>query len=158
MDKELAALLNRAAAALETPADLTAADRTALIEDLVVAAESGQERYPRTRSATFLWISTRDALEALRRGKSPAWQTLSTRYARAAADVAQELAGDEGQVLILDDVLVNTDPVRQERILDVLGTLAERIQLLILTCHPDRYRGVGEPVCFASSALACTGL
>jgi len=96
LDKELAALLNRAAAALETPADLTAADRTALIEDLVVAAESGQERYPRTRSATFLWISTRDALEALRRAKSPAWQTLSTRYARAAADVAQELAGALG--------------------------------------------------------------
>ncbi|MFA7345412.1 MAG: hypothetical protein WC003_14010, partial [Terrimicrobiaceae bacterium] len=60
--------------------------------------------------------------------------------------VAQELASDEPQVLILDDVLVNTDPIRQERILDVLGTQAERLQILILTCHPDRYRGVGEPV------------
>ena len=58
--------------------------------------------------------------------------------------VAQELATDEPQVLILDDVLVNTDPVRQERILDVLGTQAERLQILILTCHPDRYRGVGQ--------------
>lgn len=58
--------------------------------------------------------------------------------------VAQELATDEPQVLILDDVLVNTDPVRQERILDVLGTQAEHLQILILTCHPDRYRGVGE--------------
>ena len=60
--------------------------------------------------------------------------------------VAQELGADEAQVLILDDVLVNTDPVRQERILDVLGSQAERLQILILTCHPDRYRGVGEPV------------
>ena len=34
--------------------------------------------------------------------------------------VAQELATEEPQVLILDDVLVNTDQVRQERILDVL--------------------------------------
>jgi dTDP-4-dehydrorhamnose reductase len=60
--------------------------------------------------------------------------------------VAQELATDEPQVLILDDVLVNTDPFRQERILDVLGAQAERLQILILTCHPDRYRGVGQPL------------
>jgi len=62
--------------------------------------------------------------------------------------VAQELSADEPQVLILDDVLVNTDPVRQERILDVLGTQATRLQILILTCHPDRYRGVGQPLTF----------
>jgi len=60
--------------------------------------------------------------------------------------VAQELATDEPQVLILDDVLVNTDPVRQDRILDVLGTQAARLQILILTCHPDRYRGIGQPI------------
>lgn len=60
--------------------------------------------------------------------------------------VAQELAVDEPQVLILDDVLVNTDPIRQERILDVLGAQAARIQILILTCHPDRYRGVGTGI------------
>ncbi len=60
--------------------------------------------------------------------------------------VAQELATDEPQVLILDDVLVNTDPVRQDRVLDVLGAQAARLQILILTCHPDRYRGVGQPV------------
>jgi DNA repair exonuclease SbcCD ATPase subunit len=62
--------------------------------------------------------------------------------------VAQELAADEPQVLILDDVLVNTDPVRQDRVLDVLGAQAARLQILILTCHPDRYRGVGHPVLF----------
>ena len=60
--------------------------------------------------------------------------------------VAQELAADEPQLLILDDVLVNTDPVRQERILDVLGALSARLQILILTCHPDRYRGVGQAI------------
>jgi len=64
--------------------------------------------------------------------------------------VAQELATDEPQVLILDDVLVNTDPIRQERILDVLGAQADRLQILILTCHPDRYRGVGEAVSISS--------
>ena len=65
--------------------------------------------------------------------------------------VAQELSADEPQVLILDDVLVNTDPVRQERILDVLGAQAERFQILILTCHPDRYRGVGQPISLFNS-------
>lgn len=58
--------------------------------------------------------------------------------------VAQELATEEPQTLILDDVLVNTDSVRQERVLDLLGTLASNLQILILTCHPDRYRGVGR--------------
>lgn len=58
--------------------------------------------------------------------------------------VARELAADEPQVLILDDVLVNTDPVRQDRVLDVLGAEAQRLQVLVLTCHPDRYRGVGR--------------
>ncbi len=63
--------------------------------------------------------------------------------------VAQELAADEPQVLILDDVLVNTDPVRQERILDVLGAAAARLQIVILTCHDDRYRGTGTVLKFA---------
>ncbi|MEO7797442.1 MAG: AAA family ATPase [Opitutaceae bacterium] len=60
--------------------------------------------------------------------------------------VAQELATAEPQVLILDDVLVNTDRVRQERILDVLGAHASRLQILILTCHPERYRGIGQSI------------
>jgi len=60
--------------------------------------------------------------------------------------VAQELVSDEPQVLILDDVLVNTDPVRQERVLDLLSSLSANLQILILTCHPDRYRGVGYMV------------
>lgn len=58
--------------------------------------------------------------------------------------VAQELAVTEPQVLILDDVLVNTDPVRQERVLETLAAVANRLQVIILTCHPDRYRGVGN--------------
>jgi uncharacterized protein YhaN len=65
--------------------------------------------------------------------------------------VSQELATDEPQVLILDDVLVNTDSVRQDRILDVLGTQADRLQILILTCHPDRYRGIGQSIALTAT-------
>ena len=64
--------------------------------------------------------------------------------------VAQELATDEPQLLILDDVLVNTDPTRQERILDTLAAQTPHLQILILTCHPDRYRGIGNTLSFTS--------
>jgi exonuclease SbcC len=58
--------------------------------------------------------------------------------------VASAAADSEPQLLILDDVLVNTDPIRQQRVLDLLQTAAERLQILVLTCHADRYRGVGN--------------
>ena len=58
--------------------------------------------------------------------------------------VAAELAETEAQVLILDDVLVNTDSARRERILDLLASLQQRVQVVVLTCHPHWYRGVGE--------------
>ena len=60
--------------------------------------------------------------------------------------VATELAESEPHVLILDDVLVNTDRSRQERILDLLTSMEDKIQVIILTCHPDRYRGVGKTI------------
>ncbi len=64
--------------------------------------------------------------------------------------IAEELAvapGGGAQSLILDDVLVNTDAARQARVLDVLANAAAGgLQILVCTCHPDRYRGVGEVV------------
>ena len=60
--------------------------------------------------------------------------------------VAEELSRDEPQVLVLDDVLVNTDPIRQERLHDLLESRRDRLQVLILTCHPERYRGLGHAV------------
>jgi len=62
------------------------------------------------------------------------------------AAVALELSKEEPQILILDDVLVNTDPVRQQRVLDYLQEIAGKVQVLVLTCHPDMYRGVGTNV------------
>jgi exonuclease SbcC len=60
------------------------------------------------------------------------------------AAIALELSADEPQCVILDDVLVNTDAVRQENVLDYLQELAQRVQVLVLTCHAERYRGVGQ--------------
>lgn len=59
---------------------------------------------------------------------------------RAAA--ALELARNGPQILILDDVLVNTDAVRQQNVLDFIQHIARQVQVLILTCHADRYRGL----------------
>ncbi len=60
--------------------------------------------------------------------------------------VAAELSAQGRNLVILDDVLVNTDDLRQDRVLDVLRGAAEHSQILIATCHPERYRGVGELV------------
>lgn len=62
--------------------------------------------------------------------------------------LALELSRDEPQCLILDDVLVNSDPERQSNILKVLEESAGRLQLIILTCQPDRYANVGKRIEF----------
>lgn len=60
--------------------------------------------------------------------------------------VAGEVGESGRQLVILDDVLVNTDAQRQARVLDLLQTAASKLQILILTCHPERYRGVGAVI------------
>lgn len=60
--------------------------------------------------------------------------------------VASEVSANGHKLVVLDDVLVNTDEQRQQRVLDLLQTAAEQLQILILTCHPERYRGVGAIV------------
>jgi DNA repair exonuclease SbcCD ATPase subunit len=64
---------------------------------------------------------------------------LATRLA-----LAEVLARDERQLVVLDDVLLATDTGRLARVLDVLEEAAQRLQVLVLTCHPERYRGLGE--------------
>ncbi len=62
---------------------------------------------------------------------------LATRLA-----LADVLAKDERQLVVLDDVLTATDAGRLARVLPVLAEAAERLQVLVLTCHPERYRGL----------------
>ncbi len=56
--------------------------------------------------------------------------------------LAQVLADDERQLVVLDDVLIATDAARLTRILQVLEELSHRLQIIILTCHPERYFGI----------------
>jgi len=64
---------------------------------------------------------------------------LATRLA-----LAEVLARDERQLVVLDDVLTFTDTGRLARVMTVLEEAAQRLQLLILTCHPERYRGLEQ--------------
>jgi DNA repair exonuclease SbcCD ATPase subunit len=46
------------------------------------------------------------------------------------------------ELLVLDDVFVYTDMTRVARIVSILEEAAERFQIVLLTCHPERYRGI----------------
>lgn len=59
---------------------------------------------------------------------------LSTRLA-----LAELLASEERQLVVLDDVLIATDSLRMGRVLRVLEEASEKLQIVILTCHPERY-------------------
>ena len=62
---------------------------------------------------------------------------LATRLALAGV-----LAREERQMVVLDDVLAFTDAQRLARILRILEEAAGRLQIIILTCHPERYESL----------------
>lgn len=62
---------------------------------------------------------------------------LATRLALAGV-----IAKNERQLVVLDDVLTATDAGRLARALSIIEEVAERLQVLVLTCHPERYRGL----------------
>ncbi|HAX43888.1 MAG TPA: hypothetical protein DCY80_15170, partial [Solibacterales bacterium] len=53
--------------------------------------------------------------------------------------LAGHLCRLEPQLAIFDDVLMATDPTRLARILALLEARREQLQVLILTCHPERF-------------------
>jgi uncharacterized protein YhaN len=68
---------------------------------------------------------------------------LATRLA-----LAEVLGKEERQLVVLDDVLTATDAGRLAREVNVLEEAAQHLQVLILTCHPERYRGLKQAVFF----------
>jgi DNA repair exonuclease SbcCD ATPase subunit len=56
--------------------------------------------------------------------------------------LAKHLARSERQLLVLDDSMGKTDPVRFEHILRLLEESTDHLQILILTCNPDRYKAL----------------
>lgn len=56
-------------------------------------------------------------------------------------------------LLVLDDALVHTDKDRLDRLKRVLYDASQRHQVLMMTCHPDRWRDLGAPVRDLGEAL-----
>jgi DNA repair exonuclease SbcCD ATPase subunit len=59
-----------------------------------------------------------------------------------------------GELIVLDDVFVYTDSARIARIATLLEEMAERFQIILLTCHPERYRGLEHAQFFDVEQLA----
>ncbi|WP_147917944.1 AAA family ATPase [Ruania zhangjianzhongii] len=51
---------------------------------------------------------------------------------------------EQGVPVIIDDALGYSDPDRLERMNAMIGSLAADAQVILLTCTPDRYRGIGN--------------
>lgn len=59
--------------------------------------------------------------------------------------LAAEMTHDERQLVVLDDTLVYTDAGRFARVMAIFEEEAQqRLQFVLLTCHPERYRGLGS--------------
>ncbi len=72
--------------------------------------------------------------------------------------LAEVLAGDDRRFLVLDDILTATDTGRLARILSILEEAAQRLQLFILTCHPERYRGLSDAEFYDLEGIVGRGL
>lgn len=69
----------------------------------------------------------------------------------AYADLLQQSGAPT--LIVLDDALVHTDKDRLDRLKRVLYDASQRHQVLLMTCHPDRWRDLGVPVREMSEAL-----
>ena len=58
--------------------------------------------------------------------------------------LAERLALAGPQLAVFDDAFLATDPARASRILELLAGAAGKLQILILTCHPERYAGLPD--------------
>ncbi|MGC9517475.1 MAG: AAA family ATPase [Methanomicrobiales archaeon] len=54
------------------------------------------------------------------------------------------LSRDERQLVVLDDPLVNTDPVRMHHALQILQENAENMQIIVVTCDVDKYNSLTD--------------
>jgi hypothetical protein len=57
--------------------------------------------------------------------------------------LAEVLAGEGTLPLVLDDVLINTDPERIRRIHRALYRAADKLQILLFSCHDVLFDGLG---------------
>ena len=71
--------------------------------------------------------------------------------------LAEVLATEERPMIVLDDVLTATDTGRLARVMRILEEAAAKMQILILTCHPERYQGLRDASFFDLEKLVEQG-
>ena len=64
-----------------------------------------------------------------------------------------KLADLEKQLIVLDDVLAYTDSERRKKIFQILEEASEKLQVIILTAHPERYSQLNYQKTFDIPAL-----
>lgn len=72
--------------------------------------------------------------------------TLIGQVQRASLALGEGLATWEGcrpTLIIMDDALVHSDPQRLEQMQRVVFDASQRHQILVITCHPANWKGVG---------------
>lgn len=60
--------------------------------------------------------------------------------------MARLMARERPHPVFLDDALADTDPDRFKAIARILRTVSNEMQIVMMTCHRDRYRDLGVPV------------
>jgi DNA repair exonuclease SbcCD ATPase subunit len=68
--------------------------------------------------------------------------------------LGEVLSRGQRQLVVLDDVLTATDAGRLRRIHSILEEVAERLQIVVLTCHPERYQALAGAHYFDLDQLA----
>ncbi len=58
--------------------------------------------------------------------------------------LAEELTRKESHFLLLDDVLTATDNDRLPRTCDLLTEMAGKMQVILFTCHPERFAMISK--------------
>ncbi len=65
---------------------------------------------------------------------------------------------DGNQLIVLDDVFTFTDRGRLARVATILAELSERFQVVLLTCHPERYQELASAKFFDLEQLGDQGV
>lgn len=148
--EKLARERRRAAAIqlLKTTLDQSERDQTAALPDRIAEAATANWRRIAGPAAPAIRIGdswTPDGL--LVPGATAGIDELSGGEAEQVAfatrlALAGQLAQSARQLAVFDDAFLATDLARAERILALLAEAAENLQIVLLTCHPDRYENL----------------
>ena len=100
----------------------------------------------RTRRCHDVGVSASRRMQHQRRPGADVFGKRAQIYFATRLALADVLATDERQVVVLDDPLVDTVADRLSRAIDLIKERSDRLQFVVLSCHPERYLGLPKLV------------